>query len=43
VRQAGKAALGTRRRRMAIIHRTVRWVIRGELVALGKSKGATWL
>jgi hypothetical protein len=37
------AALGIRRRRTAIIHRTVQWVIRGELVALGKSKGATWL
>jgi hypothetical protein len=39
--QAGpseKAALGTRWRRTAIIHRTVRWVVRGELVALGKRK-----
>jgi hypothetical protein len=33
-----KAALGTRRRHTAIIHRTVRWVVRGELVALGKRK-----
>jgi hypothetical protein len=41
LRQAGpseKASLGTRRRRMAIIHRTVRWVVRGELIALRKQK-----
>jgi hypothetical protein len=30
------AALGNRRRCTAIIHRTVRWVIHGVLVALGK-------
>jgi hypothetical protein len=41
VRQAGpreKAALRTQRRRMTIIHRTVRWVVHGELVTLGKRK-----
>jgi hypothetical protein len=31
-------ALGIRRRRTTIIHRTVRWVIRGELVALGNAE-----
>jgi hypothetical protein len=36
------AGLGKRRRRTVIIHRTVRWVIRGELIALGKSNEAMW-
>jgi hypothetical protein len=32
------AALGIRQPRTAKIHRTVRWVIRGELVALGNEE-----